>query len=97
MRERDIEKYLKTNIEKNGGMCLKFVSPGKSGVPDRLCLLNGGIHFFVEVKAPGEKTRPLQAKCHREFLHLGHPVYIVDCKEHVDELIYRELGEIHGH
>lgn len=96
MKERDVEKYLKTNIEKNGGMCLKFVSPGKSGVPDRLCLLDGGFHFFVEVKALGEKTRPLQTKCHREFLHLGHPVYVVDCKEQVDELI-RELGEKRGY
>ena len=87
MRERDVENYLKRNIERLGGECLKFVSPGKSGVPDRLCLMAGGNHFFVEVKAKGQKLKPLQEKIQKTFWAIGHPVYVVDTKEAVDLLI----------
>ena len=34
-REKQIEKYLRLRIEERGGVCLKFVSPGQDGVPDR--------------------------------------------------------------
>ena len=39
--EKDIEKYLRDEIKKVGGIAYKFVSPGNSGVPDRLVLLPG--------------------------------------------------------
>ncbi|WP_422122914.1 VRR-NUC domain-containing protein [Planococcus sp. X10-3] len=87
MRESDIENYLKKNIERVGGLCLKFESPGYSGVPDRLCLMGNGKQFFVEVKAPGKKLRPLQQKCKREFEKRKHSVWVVDSKEGVDLLI----------
>lgn len=87
MRESDVESYLKKNIERVGGLCLKFVSPGRAGVPDRICLMPNGIHFFAEVKAPGKKLRPLQQKCKKDFEGLKHPVRIVDSKEAVDLLI----------
>ncbi|OLN21890.1 hypothetical protein BTO30_12390 [Domibacillus antri] len=87
MRERDVESYLKTNIERIGGMCLKFVSPGKSGVPDRICLLPNGRQFFVELKAPGKKLTALQRKVKKQFMQLGHTVFVADCKKEVDEII----------
>lgn len=87
MRESEVENYLKRNIERTGGMCLKFESPGFSGVPDRLCLMPNGKHFFVELKAPGKKVRPLQAKVIRMIRELQHPVHVADSKEEVDLLI----------
>lgn len=87
MRESTVENYLKKNIERLGGLCLKFTSPGLSGVPDRLCLMDNGKQFFVEVKAPGEKLRPLQLKCKKEFEKRNHPVWVADSKESVDLLI----------
>ena len=40
MIESKIEKYLFDEIKKVNGMCLKWVSPGNKGVPDRIVFLN---------------------------------------------------------
>jgi len=62
MRERKIETMLVKQVKAAGGMALKLISPGMAGVPDRIVLLPGGRILFVELKAPGEKPRPLQRK-----------------------------------
>ena len=59
MREKEIEHNLVMETRKAGGMAVKFVSPSFSGMPDRLVLLGDGKIGFVEVKAPGQKPRPL--------------------------------------
>lgn len=51
--EKDIEKRLVREVKKLGGLCLKWVSPGNSGVPDRIVLMPGGKAIFVELKKPG--------------------------------------------
>ena len=53
MREKTIEQKLVQAVKAKGGIAPKFVSPGFSGVPDRLILLPDGKCGFVEVKAPG--------------------------------------------
>ena len=78
MRENQIEAKLKQMVEKQGGIAPKFVSPGLSGMPDRLVLLPGGHIAFVEVKAPGKAPRPLQEARHRMLLKLGFKVYVLD-------------------
>ena len=37
--ERDAERLLRDEVKKLGGKSYKFVSPGNSGVPDRIVLL----------------------------------------------------------
>ena len=59
-----------------GGNCPKLVSPGFDGMPDRMVLLPNGRVGFVEVKAPGEKPRPLQLARHRLLRSLGFPVKV---------------------
>jgi G:T-mismatch repair DNA endonuclease (very short patch repair protein) len=86
MKETHIEKKLKKRIEGLGGKCKKFVSPGSSGEPDRICLFPGGRVFFVEIKAPGKKARPLQEKRHEELRELGFKVLVVDTEEEVNEI-----------
>ena len=73
MRERTVESVLQKSIKAEGGWCLKFVSPGVRGVPDRLCLLPGGVVAFVETKAPGCRVDPdsLQNFWARELRRLG--------------------------
>ena len=78
MRENQIEAKLKQMVEKQGGIAPKFVSPGLSGMPDRLVLLPGGHIAFVEVKAPGKAPRPLQEARHRILRKLGFKVYVLD-------------------
>jgi len=50
MREKTIEQKLVQAVKAKGGIAPKFVSPGFSGVPDRLILLPDGKCGFVEVK-----------------------------------------------
>ena len=83
MREKAIEQQLRTTVKGMGGIALKFVSPGMSGVPDRLILLPGKRIAFVEVKAPGETMRPLQVKRKRQLEALGFSVYCID---HSDQI-----------
>lgn len=86
MREAALEKKLKSSIELKNGKCLKLVSPGLAGVPDRICLLPGARVIFVEVKAPGEKPRPLQLKRHKELRALGFDVRLIDSEEQINEI-----------
>ena len=78
MREKIIEQKLVAAVKKQGGICPKFVSPGFDGMPDRLVLLPFGRFAFVEVKAPGEKPRPLQLARHGMLQKLGYRVYVLD-------------------
>ena len=71
MREKYIEKKLVEQVRSLGGIALKLISPGNSGVPDRLVLLPAGKIGFVEMKAPGLLMRPLQVKKKRSWSHLG--------------------------
>lgn len=57
---------------------VKFVSPGLSGVPDRLLLIPGGRVAFAELKAPGGRLRPLQVRRKAQLEAMGFPVYVID-------------------
>jgi len=59
MREKEVEAALVKAAKKRNGVALKFVSPGLSGVPDRLVLLPDGKIGFIELKSPGKKMRLL--------------------------------------
>lgn len=59
-REKDIEKWLKEKIERAGGLAFKFVSPGSTGVPDRLVILPGGRVHFLELKSETGRLSSLQ-------------------------------------
>ena len=87
MREKQIEKKLITEVKKRGGICPKWVSPGFDGVPDRIVLLPYGKFAFVEVKAPGEKPRPLQVSRHKLLRRLGFHVYVLDNESEIGGMI----------
>lgn len=81
IEESKIERKLKKEIEKIGGKALKFVSPGMSGMPDRIVLLPEGRIFFIELKAPGKKPRALQEYRAKELRSLGFKVKCIDSIE----------------
>lgn len=91
MREKVIEQKLVKAVKAAGGIAPKLVSPGFDGRPDRMVLMPGGRTGFVEVKAPGEKPRPLQNSRHRLLRRLGFRVYVLDNAEQI-ETILREIG-----
>ena len=94
LREKAIEAVLVKEVKKRGGICPKFTSPGMDGMPDRLVLLPHGRFCFVEVKAPGEKPRPLQAYRHRQLRRLGCKVYVLDGTEQIEGILDRiERGD----
>lgn len=87
MQESTIERYLVSQTKRAGGWALKFISPGVSGVPDRIVLLPGGKIFFAELKRPGVRARPLQQAIHCKLQDLGFAVYVIDSKEQVKEVL----------
>lgn len=78
MLEKQIEHKLLTETRERSGLCLKFVSPGWNGVPDRIILLPGGRMGFVEVKKPGKSPGALQLKRHKQIRSLGFQVFVLD-------------------
>ena len=91
MREKEVEMKLIQAVKNRDGLCLKFVSPGFAGVPDRIVLLPDGCVAFIEVKAYGEKPRPLQISRHKLLRRLGFKVYVLDDPEKIGGI----LDEIH--
>lgn len=92
MLESIIEKYLVSEVKKMGGTAYKFVSPGHAGIPDRICLLPNGTLFFVELKATGKLTRPLQNRQIEKIRAYGQRVYVADSTEKIDGILKTEGG-----
>ena len=89
MREQHIEAVLKARVESLGGICWKLVCPGVVGVPDRMCLMGSRV-VFVEVKAPGEKPRPIQNRRIQQLRDLGFQVIVLDDLDGI-EVVARAL------
>lgn len=60
MLEKNIEKRLGKEVKKLGCLYYKFVSPGNSGVPDRIIIAPSGVVIFVELKTEVGKKTALQ-------------------------------------
>lgn len=85
--EKEIEKRLKEMVEDHGGLCLKWVCPGWSGVPDRILLLPGGRIVFVETKRPkGGKVSRLQRWWNEKLTKLGFYAFFVYTYQDIDTL-----------
>lgn len=83
--EGAVEAHLKQIVEAAGGLCLKFTS-GIAGVPDRIVVLAGRT-VFVELKAPGEKPRPLQEERFAQMRAAGATVLVADTVERCDAVL----------
>ena len=87
LREKVIEQKLIQAVRRSGGLALKLVSPGFNGVPDRLLLFMGGKVAFCEVKAPGQKPRPLQVHRIEQLRKMGFKVFVIDGLEQIGGMI----------
>ena len=82
MREKMVDAALRKVVEDEGGLCLKWVCPGHTGVPDRMILFPGGVIAFVELKRPGAKVKAggLQEWWRQRLWEFGFPCYEISRK-----------------
>lgn len=70
--EKELEAKLVRQVEARGGQCLKWTSPGVTGLPDRIVLLPGARIAFVEMKRPkGSRVGALQRYWRQTIKQLG--------------------------
>lgn len=85
--EKMIERYLCDSIKQMGGVCLKYSNAGMVGYPDRICLLSGGVVFWVELKSKDGGLNEVQKIRIRQLRGMGHTVNVCRSKEDVDEVL----------
>ena len=90
--EKTIESYLRRRVRDTGGLALKFICPGWTGVPDRIILMPGGRVYFAETKDTGKKPKPRQKYVHGRLRELGFLVFVPDSKDAVDDMVITITG-----
>ncbi len=80
--EKQLEYKLRDKIKLLGGIALKLIASGFTGLPDRLILMPLGRIYFVELKN-GDKgiLSARQIVVHKLLNKLGFPVYIIKNEE----------------
>lgn len=96
MLEKNIEKFLVREVKKLGGKAYKFISPGNSGVPDRIVIFNKRPPIFVELKTDKGRLSDLQKVQCKKLIGLGQKVEVLYGKEDVDVFIDHLREEIRG-
>lgn len=91
MIEADVENYLCFMVSKTGGLERKAQWIGRRGCPDRYVWWPGGKAAWVELKRPGGKPDPHQAREIARLRNAGVPVFAIDTIEGVDTFI-AEMG-----
>ena len=76
-------------------MCLKFVSPGTLGVPDRIVITAKGRIIFVELKTETGRLAKIQRYTIGEMQKRGADVRVVKGIDEVKELL-AEIGGMQG-
>lgn len=89
MREAVLEKKIVQAVRSKGGLCLKWVSPGYTGVPDRIIIMPGGRILFAEIKRPDlrDGRTPRQKRVAGILTSLGCTVLRVNSMEDLDGYI----------
>lgn len=89
--ESSIEAALREYAKKKNVAFYKFVSPGAPGVPDRLLVGPTGKCGFLEIKAPGKRPEPHQARVMETLEKRGCTVGWTDSiaygKQFIDSLV----------
>lgn len=81
-------------MEAQGYYVVKLILTNKPGIPDFLCLKNGKA-FFVEVKRPGEKPRPLQYHRINELKEMGFRCEVWDNSNIEEKMIADTMKNNH--
>ena len=92
MLEREIESFLVRKVREMGGTAYKFVSPGNTGVPDRMVVLPGGKIIFVELKSETGRLSALQKRQVERLKKLDCDVRVLYGKKQVDDFLEELKG-----
>ena len=87
-----LEKRLREEIRKAGGLAIKFTSPYFTGMPDRLVLMPKGRIWFVEVKSTGKRLKDIQEAQAKKLRELGFNARLIDTKTDLDSFIEDVMG-----
>jgi hypothetical protein len=87
MNEKLLERKLKKEVERSGGLAIKIASPWFTGLPDRLVLMPGRMFYWVETKSTGKFLRPRQKVVRRLFTKLDIEVDVIDTEETLAEFL----------
>lgn len=85
--ERNIEKKLVQGVKALGGIAYKWVSPGNTGVPDRIVIFPDGKIEFVELKAETNKPTMLQLAQMDRLKQRNCVVYVLRGEKAVNEYL----------
>lgn len=85
-REGKVEKLLDRMVRDLGGLTRKWTSPGHTGVPDRIVIINGRVDF-VEVKTTKGKLTEYQERERKRLRAVGANVFTVRGEQGVIDYI----------
>lgn len=95
MDEKSVERRLVEGVKRAGGLCLKFISPGKAGVPDRVIIAPDGRVVFAEVKTEAGKLSKIQEHMIDELRKCNANVRVLyglkDVMKFLEELVLDEV------
>jgi hypothetical protein len=85
--EKLLEKKLREQVKKLGGLALKFWCLSFTGMPDRMVLMPGGRIWFVEMKSTGKQPNGRQKIVIPLLRKLGFNVWVINTQELLDEFL----------
>jgi len=85
--EKSIEKYLRERINALGGRAYKWVSPGNTGVPDRIVIVRGMV-LFIELKNETGVLTTNQRVQLRRLRQYGMQAGVLSSKHDVDTMTF---------
>lgn len=92
-KENRMERYMLTRCREAGFMYLKFTSPSRGAVPDRVVITPAGT-FWVELKAPGGKPDKRQLETHARMRRHGAQVFVIASRAEVENFITAVENEV---
>lgn len=92
MTEKTLERFFVRKVRERGGKTYKFVSPGNTGVPDRIAISPMGEVWFVELKTESGRLSRAQSYQIDGLRNLGCRVRVLYGREQVERFVSDEFG-----
>lgn len=84
-KEKNLERRTCDYVKGEGGLAIKLVAVGLTGLPDRLFLMPGGRICFAEFKSHGKALEVRQTVMKKLIIGLGFRVYKIDSEDALTE------------